>query len=152
MPPGLPQLAPPQSWGDDEGTAALLLPPAEDVQPPPARASLPRPHKHADRTPVRPRWGRTLFPAAGIGLLLLLGLFLLTRQWMPAPANAPRSDAPLTAHQQQLLDGAAEAMARGQIDRSIELLQRFQREQPPAGDPAIERLIVSLKRQPASRP
>jgi hypothetical protein len=144
-PPPVPGLAPPQSWSDEEGTAALLLPEAGMLlpeRPAPSRPSGAAPIQPGARA-VAPGRRRANLVAGLVGGVLAVIVVLVGGRLLSEPAGGP-----LTAAQQVTIDEAMRAVADGQPDRAVELLQRLRDSRP---ETSLDGLIAALKRQATGR-
>lgn len=134
----LPHLAPAQSWSDEEGTAALLLPDAMSLL-----GELP------GRTgqPVKPQVARKSASLklilAGVAAMALVVLVLVGVRLMRSEPT-PEASISAVAARQQLMDEAMSSVRSGQLEQALSTLQRFQGSQP---EPAVDLMIASIKRQ-----
>jgi hypothetical protein len=147
------RLTAPESWSEDEGTAALLLPLAEPPAGPgeiarPAAIRLPTP----EAPPVRSAGAYLLTGAVG-GALMLLALLGGEQLWRALPTGrSPTTVALADAEQRRLVDDALVAVQGGHLDQALAQLTRARqlivdRGQQP--DPTLELFLAALKsRQP----
>lgn len=149
QPPGAPHLAPPQSWADEEGTAALLLPDAMSLLgssdpsfgpgPLPAHTGQPMKQQVQQRAQARP--GSLKLVMAGLAAIGVLIIVLVGARLMRGE-QTPESSIATIAARQQLMDEAMAAVRGGQLDQALATLQRLQGSQP---DPAVDLMIASIK-------
>lgn len=138
----LPHLAPAQSWSDEEGTAALLLPDAMSLL-----GELP------GRTgqPVKPQAARKSASLklilAGVAAMALVVLVLVGVRLMRSEPT-PEAAISAVAARQQLMDEAMSSVRSGQLEQALSTLHRFQGSQP---EPAVDLMIASIKRQLSKR-
>lgn len=149
QPPGAPHLAPAQSWADEEGTAALLLPDAMSLlgrdEPSFGTGSIQghtgQPMKQqvqgqAKGRPASLRLVMAGLAAIGVLIISLVGVRLLRTE------STPESSIAAIAARQQLMDEAMAAVRGGQLDQALATLQRLQGSQP---DPTVDLMIASIK-------
>jgi hypothetical protein len=137
-------LTPPQSWADDEGTAAILLPEDASVLSETTGRSQLQLSSSTKQT-IRRQWLVNL--GMGLGgaavMLVVLGLGARLSQRDPTPTfSASEASA-----RQQLMDDVVIAVRSGQLEQALGILQRLQ---GTHRDPAVDLMITSVKRQLAS--
>lgn len=140
----LPHLAPAQSWSDEEGTAALLLPDAMSLLGElPGRTGQPgKPQVARKSASLKLILAGVAAMAALVVVLVLVGVRLMRSE--PTPEAAISA----VAARQQLMDEAMSSVRSGQLEQALSTLQRFQGSQP---EPAVDLMIASIKRQLSKR-
>lgn len=141
-PPSAPHLAPAQSWSDEEGTAALLLPDARSLLGEPPRRTGQPAKPQAARKSASLKLILAGLSALALFIVLLAGARLMRSESTPASSIAA------IAARQQLMDEAMSSVRSGQLEQALSALQRFQGSHP---DPAVDLMIASLKRQLGKR-